>query len=262
MRARRRRGFPGGCSAGRCAGRRSISPAPSDRAASSISVSSSSSTGCTVRTTNGSVTNSSASMIGGARARDVDPDRRARPVERDQRQPATIVGSANGRSMIALTTFLPRKSSRTSTQAMIVPVTALIPATISAATRLSSSAETACESETTLQKLDAAVRPRLPDDGGDRQHDDGRQKGGDKAEREGGLRPLARNPDCAATEAVLASRASNGLLDPDHQPALWIEPALVDFPPAAEPWGRRSWSDRVSGNFDRYFFATDFSTGR
>ena len=57
--------------------------------------------------------------------------------------------------MIALTTFLPRKSSRTSTQAMIVPVTALIAATISAATRLSSSAETACESETTLQKLDA-----------------------------------------------------------------------------------------------------------
>ena len=34
--------------------------APSERAASSISVSSSSSTGCTVRTTNGSVTNSSA----------------------------------------------------------------------------------------------------------------------------------------------------------------------------------------------------------
>ena len=39
------------------------SEAPSDRAASSISVSSSSSTGCTVRTTNGSVTNSSAMKI-------------------------------------------------------------------------------------------------------------------------------------------------------------------------------------------------------
>ena len=36
-------------------------PAPSDEAASSISVSSSSSTGCTVRTTNGSVTKRSAS---------------------------------------------------------------------------------------------------------------------------------------------------------------------------------------------------------
>jgi hypothetical protein len=38
-------------------------PAPSDSAASSISRSSSSSTGCTARTTNGSVTNSSASTI-------------------------------------------------------------------------------------------------------------------------------------------------------------------------------------------------------
>ena len=37
--------------------------APSERAASSISRSSSSSTGCTVRTTNGSVTNSSARKI-------------------------------------------------------------------------------------------------------------------------------------------------------------------------------------------------------
>ena len=43
--------------------------------------------------------------------------RRARGATR----PATIVGSANGRSMIALTNDLPRKSSRTSTQAMIVP---------------------------------------------------------------------------------------------------------------------------------------------
>ena len=41
----------------------SSSHAPSERAASSISVSSSSSTGCTVRTTNGSVTKSSASTI-------------------------------------------------------------------------------------------------------------------------------------------------------------------------------------------------------
>ena len=39
------------------------SPAPSERAACSISSSSSSSTGCTVRTTNGSVTKRSASAI-------------------------------------------------------------------------------------------------------------------------------------------------------------------------------------------------------
>src|SRR3954467_5875222 len=43
---------------------------------------------------------------------------------------ATIVGSANGRSMTAFTSDLPRKSSRTSTHAISVPVTTLISATI------------------------------------------------------------------------------------------------------------------------------------
>ena len=70
-------------------------------------------------------------------------------------RPATIVGSAKGRSMIALTTLRPRKSSRTSTQAIIVPVTALIPTTSKARTMLSSSAETAPGLETTVQKLDS-----------------------------------------------------------------------------------------------------------
>ena len=46
-------------------------------------------------------------------------------------RPATIVGSANGRSTSALTTALPGKWSRTSTQAISVPVTALIAATTS-----------------------------------------------------------------------------------------------------------------------------------
>ncbi len=44
---------------------------------------------------------------------------------------ATIVGSANGRSISALTIFLPRKSSRTSTQAIRVPITTLTTATTS-----------------------------------------------------------------------------------------------------------------------------------
>ena len=41
-----------------------------------------------------------------------------------------MVGSANGRSIIELTMRLPGKSSRTSTHAMIVPITTLISATI------------------------------------------------------------------------------------------------------------------------------------
>ncbi len=46
-------------------------------------------------------------------------------------RPATIVGSAKGRSMTAFTARLPRKSSRTSTQAIRVPITTLMPVTSS-----------------------------------------------------------------------------------------------------------------------------------
>ena len=52
---------------------------------------------------------------------------------------ATIVGSAKGRSMIALMIDLPGKLSRTRSQATIVPKTALIATTISEQTRISSS---------------------------------------------------------------------------------------------------------------------------
>src|SRR3954453_3748811 len=58
--------------------------------------------------------------------------------------PATIVGSAKGRSMTALTNALPRKRSRTSTQATSVPASALTAATRTARTSVSFSAATAC----------------------------------------------------------------------------------------------------------------------
>ena len=45
--------------------------------------------------------------------------------------PTTIVGSAKGRSMSALSAALPRNSSRTSTHAVAVPATALTAATTS-----------------------------------------------------------------------------------------------------------------------------------
>src|SRR3954469_24195612 len=58
--------------------------------------------------------------------------------------PATIVGSANGRSMSALTNALPRKRARTSTHATRVPASALTAATRTARTSVSFSAATAC----------------------------------------------------------------------------------------------------------------------
>ena len=55
-----------------------------------------------------------------------------------------MVGSANGRSMIASTVFLPRNSSRTSTHASAVPKTALMATTISEMTSVSRRAATVC----------------------------------------------------------------------------------------------------------------------
>ena len=59
-------------------------------------------------------------------------------------RPATIVGSANGRSIRELTSDLPRKLSRTSTHAITVPITAFTNATTSAAATVSFSDATAC----------------------------------------------------------------------------------------------------------------------
>src|SRR3954469_17302425 len=70
--------------------------------------------------------------------------------------PATIVGSAKGRSMTALTNALPRKRSRTSTHATSVPATALIAATRIDRTSVSLSAATACGAVTASQN---AARP-------------------------------------------------------------------------------------------------------
>src|SRR4029453_5037870 len=57
--------------------------------------------------------------------------------------PATIVGRAKGRSIRALTSRLPGKSSRTRTQAMTVPMATFQPATSSETARVRRSAATA-----------------------------------------------------------------------------------------------------------------------
>src|ERR1044071_3252659 len=65
-----------------------------------------------------------------------------------------MVGSANGRSMTAFTIALPRKSSRTSTQAVTVPRTAFRSAAAIERSTLSLRAETASGDETALHQPD------------------------------------------------------------------------------------------------------------
>ncbi len=118
--------------------------APSDAAAASISRSNSSSTGCTVRTTNGNVTKSSATVIA-VRVNAISTCAGLRgPYRLSKTTPATMVGSAKGRSMKSSTMLLPGKSSRTSTHAMIVPITRLKSATPAEIESVSFSAAHAC----------------------------------------------------------------------------------------------------------------------
>src|SRR3954453_3543436 len=155
--------------------------------------------------------------------------------------PATIVGSAKGRSMSALMTLLPRKRSRTRTQAMSVPATALIAATTSDAPSVSSSAAragrlvAACQkaarppsSERTttaasggrtmrLSQTVATPRPRPP------------------ADAPGSVRERPRRRGArAAGRASLGSGDPRALLDLRERPLVGIEEGVVDLAPAAE----------------------------
>ena len=77
--------------------------------------------------------------------------------------------------MTAFTSAFPRKSSRTSTQAVIVPSTALSSATTSDVPSVSLSAATASGLVTASQNAARAVLRRLADERGDREHHDQRR---------------------------------------------------------------------------------------
>src|SRR5438067_1365333 len=152
--------------------------------------------------------------------------------------PATMVGSAKGRSITAFTSALARKLSRTSTHAVTVPRTALIRTTTRAVPSVSLRADTASGLETTCQNewapsffdsqtsaaigrtttivkkvemtpTDAAVLARPP------------------APTLGDLR-------AAAAATLLMGGTSDRLLDRDHAARVRVEPNVVHLPPAAE----------------------------
>ena len=97
---------------------------------------------------------------------------------------ATIVGSAKGRSMIALMIDLPGKLSRTRSQATIVPKTALIATTISEQTRISSSELFAAGLVTWSQKWPSPSLSDWSSERRERQQDDQAQPEDDVASAE------------------------------------------------------------------------------
>ena len=110
--------------------------------------------------------------------------------------PATTVGRAKGRSMMAFTNCLPGNSSRTSTQAMTRPANELKAATASEQIRVSLRAATASGWLTACQKALNPLLKALDDQGGEREEHQqaevgDRQAGADHARPS---RPACRVP--------------------------------------------------------------------
>jgi len=134
--------------------------APRVSAARSTSRSRSPSTGCSVRTTNGRLTNASATtMPSGVYATRIPSGSSSCPIQplgayrAVRAMPATAVGSANGRSMMASNSRRPGKRWRVKAQAMMNPNTALIAAASSAAPKLRRSEASTRGVVTTCQNL-------------------------------------------------------------------------------------------------------------
>ena len=135
------------------------SEAPSVAAACSTSRSSSSSTGCSVRITNGSPMKMSATTTpNGLNATWIPSGCNTRPSQpfgvysAVSAMPATAVGSANGRSTMASMSRLPGNRYRTKTQATRRPNRALTHAASNAAPKLRRKDATTRGAVTTVQK--------------------------------------------------------------------------------------------------------------
>src|SRR5919206_643157 len=157
--------------------------------------------------------------------------------------PATIVGSANGRSMSALTTPRPRKRSRTRTHATSVPATALIAATRIDRISVSCSAATACGAVTasTNAPRPPSVERATTAASGIRTITDSHGVATPSAsvpDRPGAAEESARRRvarvGAAELRVSLGSGDPRGLLDLGDRPLVRVEELVVDLRPAAE----------------------------
>src|SRR3954453_7549614 len=157
--------------------------------------------------------------------------------------PATIVGSANGRSMSALTNALPRKRSRTSTHATSVPASALTAATRTAGTSVSFSAATACgavTASTNAGRPPSGERATTAASGGRTMTDShsvatpspSAPEPPDAAEESARRRATAGG--AAEISASLGSGDPRRLLDLGDRALVGIEGLVVDLRPAGE----------------------------
>src|SRR3954447_25949772 len=181
----------------------------------------------------------------------------AGPYSASSVMPATIVGSAKGRSMTALTRLRPRKSSRMRTQPTSVPITALMAATARLTSSVKRSADTAwrllpaCQNAPVPPSSDLATtaasgsstmmlshsvatpRPARPAAPG-RDAAGGGRPGGPPAGR--GRAPAPRGHGAAGSgrPRSLGRRHPRVLLDLGERPPVGVEELVVDLAPAAD----------------------------
>src|SRR3954466_12854023 len=153
--------------------------------------------------------------------------------------PATIVGSAKGRSISALTNALPRKRSRTSTHATSVPATALTAATRIDRTSVSFSAATACGAVTASTNAcrPPSVERATTAASGIRTMTDSHSVATPSAsvpDPPGAAEERARRRAVRAVRTSLGSGDPRRLLDLGDRALVRIEELVVDLRPAAE----------------------------
>src|SRR5947209_16256922 len=140
--------------------------------------------------------------------------------------------------MIALTSALPRKSSRTRTHAVIVPSTALIKATMKAAPNVSFSAATVSGLDTICQKPCAPLFfDSQSSAASGRTTTMIRNVEMTPTDRAVLARPPARSVRTLAgadAATLLMGGSSDGPLDPNHATRVGVEPDAVHVAPAAE----------------------------
>src|SRR5215217_4522590 len=141
--------------------------------------------------------------------------------------PATIVGRAKGRSIRALTTRLPGNWSRTSTQAISVPMTTFPAATSSETAKVRRSAARAWGWVAACQK--AAQPSRV-----ERQRTAVRLRYRVTIPRSSAAPPRTSSPIRRRVTALAANRDADLLLDVGHDPGLLVEELLGHLRPAAQ----------------------------
>src|SRR6478736_3222902 len=234
--------------------------APSDAAASSTSRSASMRTGCTARTTNGSVTKARATASPAVVALRCTPTGLFGPYSDSSTMLATMVGRANGRSISAFTRLLPRKSSRTRTQAISVPMSTLNRATTADVPSVTRRAASAAGAVTASQNS-----PRPPDRAVNVSAASGSST---MMLSQSTDTPIARGPTVPVTRRIRAGRSTlsgaggagavvtlmtslrGGVVDHRDGPGVLGEEGLVDGLPATEvgdrpELGRRREAGRV-----------------